>query len=70
MLTAEHKWSLNAVKVYYYRKTFGLSYDEFLEEPIDDYHANSTIMSVINELENKKNKKLERQAKRAKHGKH
>lgn len=52
-------WALQALQEYQYRKIFGLSKKEMLQEPVKDFITNSRIHSLIKKAE-------ERESKRAK----
>lgn len=49
--------------VYQYRKTFGLSYQEFLEEPADVFSTNVLIMSEIARFKKAQDDRMARRAK-------
>jgi len=36
---------------------FGLSYKQYLEEPLEEFQVNSLIQSIINQIEERKLKK-------------
>ena len=55
-------WGVNLVNQYYYRKEFGLTYQEYLDEPVDIYTANTTIMSIRNELEEAERRRAKRKS--------
>lgn len=42
---------------YLYRKEFGLSYKDFLDEPLDEYSINAFIMTKIAEIQSKEAKR-------------
>ncbi len=56
--------ALEYLSRYNYRKEFGLSYREFIEEPLDEFFINNEIMSVISDLQAREKKKLERSSKK------
>lgn len=65
-LSEEHRWAIDAVKVFEYRKTFGLSSREFYEEELaEQYFVNSLIM---NEMARIKEADAKRAKRKAKHG--
>lgn len=57
-------WAVSRLNEYYYRKTFGLSYEEFLSEPAEVYWLNVHIMNTINDVKQYQAAKLEKQSKR------
>ena len=62
-LNDDYKWAVEKVKAYEYRKTFGLSAEEYYNEPLEDFMANSAVMNAINQIENERARKARRQAK-------
>lgn len=46
--------AIQAINEYQYRKEMGLSYDEFMDEPLEVFLLNIDIMSAIAEIENEK----------------
>ncbi len=45
-------WALEKIAIYKYRKEFGLTYKEFLEEDFEQFSVNSAIMNAVVEIEN------------------
>ena len=58
------------ISEFQYRKIFGLSKAEMLDEPLDDYFTNSFIQETISAREVQEVKKLENEAKLRKSTKH
>jgi hypothetical protein len=53
-------WAVDKVNGFHYRKTLGLSYKEFLEEPLEEMQVNSEIMGIQNRIENARQRMAER----------
>jgi hypothetical protein len=56
--------ALEVLGDYSYRKEFGLSYFDFINEPIEEYLRNKEIMGIISERQRAEQRRLERSAKR------
>lgn len=54
------QWAIEKINEYHYRKEFGLSKEEMLNEPMEDVVTNSKIMEFINIKEEKSMKKAQR----------
>jgi len=44
-------WASERINVYKYRKEFGLTYEEFLNEDLEQFWINKTIMDELTRLE-------------------
>jgi hypothetical protein len=44
-------WALGKLQDFRYRERFGLSYEDFLREPFDEFLVNLEIMSAESKLE-------------------
>lgn len=53
-------WGFNTLQEYQYRKVFGLSKAEMLNEPLKDFIINSKIMTFVSELEERKIKEIDK----------
>lgn len=60
---AGHDFSPKELIEFNYRKTFGLSFEEFMNEPADVYAMNILIISQVNKYENYLNRRAEQKAK-------
>jgi hypothetical protein len=49
---------------YNYRKEFGLSYRDFVEEPLEEFFINNEVMSAIADLQARERKRLERNSRK------
>lgn len=52
--------SLEVLGDYAYRKEFGLSYTDFIKEPLEEYLRNKEIMGIINDIQRTVQKRAER----------
>ena len=50
------------ISEFHYRKLFGLSKQQMLDEPLDDYFTNLFIQETLSSKEEQESKKTERQA--------
>ena len=50
------------ISEFHYRKLFGLSKQQMLAEPLDDYFTNSFIQETISAKESQEAKKVERES--------
>ena len=58
---------LEAIEIlgdYSYRKEFGLSYFDFIKEPLEEYLRNKEIMGIISEIQRSNQKRAERTSER------
>lgn len=53
-------WAVHKINEYNYRKTFGLSYEQMMEEPLDSVIINNEIMKAVNQKEKDEHRKLKR----------
>lgn len=54
---------MDFIEQYAYRKEFGLSYGDFLKEPLEFYLVNKEIMAIIAEINRANIRKAERDTK-------
>lgn len=52
------------IQTFRYRERFNLSYEDFINEPYEDFLINSEIMSIEAELQERENKKAQRARRR------
>lgn len=63
-MTAEQEWAMIRLNEYVYREKFGLSKQEYDNEPYEDYVINSEILGLISKYEKKEQDKASRKGKR------
>ena len=56
----EIQWAGDAIAQYQYRKLFGLSYEEYLQEPCDVVMANRQITNIIEQIRQREIKRSQR----------
>ena len=54
---------MDAISIYNYRKDFHLSYEEVINEPINDFLINSHIRAILNQKDNKESKRAAKMVK-------
>lgn len=57
--TGDLAWAIEKLNDFAYRKTFGLSEKEFLEETADSFLVNSEILGIIADIERREQKASE-----------
>ena len=56
--------ALGVLGDYAYRKEFGLSYSDFIKEPVDEYLRNKEIMGIMSDIQRATQKRMERESKK------
>ena len=62
--TKEISEAIGLINEYTYRKEFGLSYEEYLNEPLESYINNTKIMSILSDIRKAELRNLKRQARK------
>lgn len=59
-----HTWAGESLAKYFYRKEFGLTYQEYIREPVDEINVNTLIANIISQQEQKEIEKTKRKSKK------